>query len=94
MKQKLKYLLPGEATCVILFFSRKAAVEKGDEFFVSFLSHTVWLVGSQFPNQGLNLSPQLKARSPSHWTTREFLVFLFVFIFGSIGSLLLYSGFL
>ena len=27
----------------------------------SFFGHTVWLVGSQFPGQGLN-----------HWTTREF----------------------
>ena len=36
-------------------------------------SFTVLLVGSQFPNQGLNLCPQQKkVQSPSHWTARKF----------------------
>ena len=36
----------------------------------------MWLVGSQFPDHGLNPRPlAMKARSPNCWTTREFPVF-------------------
>ena len=46
-------LLPDTSLCVCVFC-----------LFV--LCHTTWLVGSQFPDRGLN-----PARNPNHWATRE-----------------------
>lgn len=49
-------------------------------YFVGFLGYVTQLVGSQFPDQGLN--PRLwhlKAQSPNHWASEEFPVLLFVF---------------
>ena len=42
-------------------------------FFFFFFGHGVQLLhlGSQFPDQGLNLGHRVKAPSPNHYTTRE-----------------------
>ena len=52
---------------------------------LSFLPHlffflfgcTTWLVGSLFPNQGLNPGPLQRVWSSSHWPTREFSTYFF-----------------
>ena len=40
-----------------------------------FFYHALKLVGSQFPDQGLNLGPPaVEGQCPNHWTSREFLI--------------------
>ena len=44
-----------------------------DNILQGLFGHGLRLVGSDFPNQGLNSQPlQCKVQSPNHWTTREF----------------------
>ena len=47
-------------------------------FFISF-GHTMWHVGSWFPNKGLNQSPAVEAWKLNHWTADKVLsYFLFM----------------
>ena len=39
-----------------------------------FSGHAVWVLGSQFPDQGLNLAPAVKPPDPNHQTTTELIV--------------------
>ena len=41
-------------------------------FYLFIYGQTTWLVGSYFPDQGLNPGPAVKVPSPNHWTAREF----------------------
>ena len=56
-------------SCFTIFPSSPFAVI----FFFFFFGHGVQLLhlGSQFPDQGLNLGHRVKAPSPNHYTTRE-----------------------
>ena len=45
--------------------------------FIIIFSHTVQIVASYFPHQGLNPGHHLKAWSPNHWTSREFPIMNF-----------------
>ena len=48
--------------------------------FLFFFGYTVWHAGSWFPDQGLNpCPPAVEARSPNHWTAREFPLLTFWF---------------
>ena len=42
----------------------------GQRVWISF-GHAVWLAGSYFLDQGLNLVPVAKASSSNHWTAKE-----------------------
>ena len=40
---------------------------------LTFLPHTMWFVGSQFPSQIIEpWDTDMKGPSPNHWTAREF----------------------
>ena len=42
----------------------------GQRVWISF-GHAVWLAGSYFLDQGLNLVPVVKVSSSNHWTAKE-----------------------
>ena len=47
-------------------------------FFFFFFCHTQQLVGSKFPNQGLNPYPGQWVWSPNHWTARKLISCWFI----------------
>ena len=55
---------------IVMLFPTQSAILM-DSLFCCFVC-TTWLMGSQFPDQGLTPASGGEALSPKHWTTRRF----------------------